>query len=115
MAMKDLDNIMLAIFSRTPEKLENAIVLDGIEGDIDVYRDVLRKVYLFELLSVAGDVVVFEYITSSKSSDSLYIMHSGYNHSNRIRKWLLETDYISDYERVTDQAFQDKIFNESRG
>lgn len=67
----------------------------------------------FAVLSLAGDAVLHEYITSLPS-DKLVVMHAGHFHTNNQRAWLTKGKYDADVERLSRSARGDVDFVASR-
>ena len=68
----------------------------------------------FTLVAYASDAILYEYITSLKSSNKIVIMHAGHAHTNNQRRWLLAGEYDVDVERVSPVALDDEDYLESR-
>ena len=97
-----------------PEKNKNAPIVEI--DDIESLRNRIRIMVAFELISIAGDMVLYEYISfaNRKNRDTLTLMHAGFNHTNRLRLWLNFSEYNHDLERVSPLALDDITFNSSR-
>lgn len=67
----------------------------------------------FAVLSLAGDAVLYEYITTLPS-DKLVVMHAGYFHTNNQRAWLTKGKYDTDVERLSRLATGYEDFVASR-
>ena len=68
---------------------------------------------LFELITMAGDLILHEHITNI-SSNNIIVMHAGHVHSNNQRRWLLNSTHVSNIEKVAPVALEDSSFVESR-
>ena len=113
--MAHCDQFIEILMSMEPEKNKNSPLVE-ISDDIESSRSRIRMLVAFELISISGDMVAYEYISSLKrnSSNILTIVHAGFNHTNRLRNWLNFSEYKQDLERVSQLALDDVTFNASR-
>lgn len=113
--IKECDKIIEIFMSDEPE-LYNPELFSDLVGEIEEKRYSIRMFLMFELIAISGDMIAYEYISylKNKKEDILLLVHAGFNHTNRIRKWLLTSEYKSDFEKVTDLAMNDLDFNLSR-
>ena len=109
--IKYFDKFIEIFMSEEPE-LYNIEQFPELVGDIEERRFSLRHFWMFELIAIAGDMIAYEYISYLKKDKKgvFVLVHAGFNHTNRIRKWLLN-EYNSDFEKVTDLALADVDFN----
>ena len=112
--MSYIDEFVGILMSVEPEKNKNAPIVEI--DDIESLRNRIRIMVAFELISIAGDMVLYEYISfaNRKNRDTLTLMHAGFNHTNRLRLWLNFSEYNHDLERVSPLALDDITFNSSR-
>jgi len=111
--IEQCDKIIEIFMSNEPE-LYNPEQFSDLVGEIEEIRYSIRMFLMFELIAISGDMVAYEYISYLKLKNILLLVHAGFNHTNRIRKWLLASEYNSDFEKVTDLAINDPDFNISR-
>lgn len=109
------------------EKIENVLratfVLPGMvqrmvdSGQLGVEqgRRMVFDSVVFDMIGVAGDAVLHDFITSLSGSDKIVVMHAGFQHTNNQRRWLLRGKYDSDFERVADVAEGRDDFVSTRG
>lgn len=111
--IENCDKIIEIFMSNEPE-LYNPEQFSDLVGELQERRYSIRMFLMFELISISGDMIAYEYISSLKKKDILLLVHAGFNHTNRIRKWLLVSEYNSDFEKITELAMNDLDFNLSR-
>ena len=113
--MSYIDEFVGILMSVEPEKNKNSPIVE-ITDDIESLRNRIRIMVAFELISIAGDMVLYEYIsfTNRKNTNTLTLMHAGFNHTNRLKLWLNFSEYKHDLERVSPLALDDITFNSSR-
>ena len=79
------------------------------------YRRIVLDYVIMDIVGICGDAIIYEYLTSmAQKKNTIIMMHAGYEHVNRIRRWLLVGEYNSDYERVSKMAMEDTNFVQSR-
>ena len=112
--MSYIDEFVGILMSVEPEKNKNAPIVEI--DDIESLRNRIRIMVAFELISIAGDMVLYEYLsfTNRNNINTLTLMHAGFNHTNRLRNWLNFSEYKQDLERVSPLALDDITFNSSR-
>jgi len=114
--MSYIDEFVGILMSVEPEKNKNAPLVEINDDDIESLRNRIRIMVAFELISISGDMVLYEYISfaNRKNRNTLTLMHAGFNHTNRLKLWLNFSEYNHDLERVSPLALGDITFNSSR-
>lgn len=69
---------------------------------------------VFGLIVLAGDAILYEYLSTLDPKNNVVVMHAGHGHTNNQRKWLLSGKYVNDFERVTSLGRRDYDFMKSR-
>ena len=114
--MSYIDEFVGILMNVEPEKNKNIPFVEINDDDIESLRNRIRTMVAFELISIAGDMILYEYISFSnrKNRNTLTLMHAGFNHTNRLKLWLNFSEYNHDLERVSPLALGDITFNSSR-
>ncbi|AAR26941.1 FirrV-1-C8 [Feldmannia irregularis virus a] len=113
--IKDIDNHIEYILGgniNIPAALQRGIVYGHVRKEEAKFM--IFEAEVFGLIVLAGDAILYEFLSSLNGSDKLVVMHAGFQHVNHQRKWLLKGKYDSDFEKVSDLLLQHEDFAESR-
>lgn len=109
--LQDVDdkiNYRLENSIHLPDELEQGVNSGGFS--LKKAREMTFRGNAHHLIAVAGDAILYEFLTHVNKSDKIIVKHAGFNHTNNQRKWLL----YGKYERVTEMAKNDEDFVEFR-